>query len=375
MISSKKLAAGIFALSMFTAPSAFALDEIIHPYWDARTSAMGGLYLSTGLYDQNFYGNPARATDNPKSQLTLLDVSLSVSSQVPGSISTLVNGGNDFYRSLGQDAGNDYAARIQTAFPAYYYSPGKDGKWAISAAVLMSTEVNADLRQNYNLNANFSPDAISDIGPALTIARRFFSDNSLSVGVTGHATYRLSGQVTFIQLIQNSSLNVKDIAAQGSMYDFDLGTEYKFHWHPLGINFSAVVAVDNILGGKYNNLNFDPINGVPTDPTPQPRTYGLGIASQKDKIGAFTNTTIAFEVQDIGNNGDGSFYRLLHLGTETHLKFLAFRAGVNQGYLCAGVGVDLRFVQIDASTYGQEMGLNTGELQDREYQLRLAFKI
>jgi hypothetical protein len=357
------------------APCAFALDEIVHPYFDTRTAAMGGVVMTTGLYDQNFYANPARATDNPENRLTLLDVSLSASSSIPGSLGTLVSGGSQVYHNIGTDAGTDYAARLQTAFPAYYWSPGKTGKWAISAGVLMSTEVNADFRQNFNLNPNFGPDAVSDVGPALTVARRFFDDNSLSVGVTGHATYRLSGQVTFVQLIQDSSINIKDIAAQGSMYDFDLGTEYKFHWHPLGINFSAAIAVQNVLNAQYNNLNFHPLNGVPLDPTDQPRTVGAGIDASKDRIGAFTNSTVAFEVTDMGNNGEGSFYRLLHLGAETHYKLLALRGGVNQGYLCAGIGLDLKVLSIDATTYGQEMGLNTGDLQDREYALRISFHI
>jgi hypothetical protein len=371
----KKVSALISLSFLGLTPSAYALDEIVHPYFDTRTAAMGGVVMTTGLYDQNFYANPARATDNPENRLTLLDVSLSESPNFVGSLGTLANGGSQVYHDVGTDSGSVYAARLQTAFPAYYWAPGKTGKWAIAAAVLMSTEAYIDFRQNFNLNPNFSPDAISDIGPAVTVARRFFDDNSLSVGVTGHATYRLSGQVTFIQLIQDSSINIKDIAAQGAMYDFDLGTEYKFHWHPLGIDFSAAIAVQNALNAQYNNLSFHPINGVPLDPTAQPRTVGAGIDAFKDRIGAFTNSTIAFEATDMGNNGEGSFYRLLHLGAETHYKLFAFRGGVNQGYLCAGLGLDLKILSIDATTYGQEMGLNTGDLQDREYALRLSFHI
>jgi len=80
-------------------------------------------------------------------------------------------------------------------------------------------------------------------------------------------------------------------------------------------------------------------------------------------------------VIDFGNNPNGSLYRTLHLGGETHFSILVPRVGINQGYLAAGLGIDLKIFQLDLATYGEEMTLNPGGLEDRRYALRLGFQI
>jgi hypothetical protein len=66
---------------------------------------------------------------------------------------------------------------------------------------------------------------------------------------------------------------------------------------------------------------------------------------------------------------------MVHIGAETHLKILALRAGINQGYFTAGFGLDLRFFTLDAATYAEELSLNPGGLSDRRYALQFGFQI
>jgi hypothetical protein len=136
-----------------------------------------------------------------------------------------------------------------------------------------------------------------------------------------------------------------------------------------------------MLGGKFTNLSIAPLkdaNGNPSPANPpisEPRRAGFGFAAQKHSMGIMRDTMIALEFQDLGNNDDGGFFRTVHLGGETHLGWIAVRAGVNQGYLSAGVGLDLKVVTIDVSTYGEEMSLNPGGLEDRRIAARLALQI
>jgi hypothetical protein len=92
-------------------------------------------------------------------------------------------------------------------------------------------------------------------------------------------------------------------------------------------------------------------------------------------MGIMKDTTLALELTDFGNNTNGSIYRTVHLGGETHLGIFALRAGLNQGYACAGLGINLKFVRIDASTYGEELSLNSGGYEDRRYALQFAIQI
>jgi hypothetical protein len=54
---------------------------------------------------------------------------------------------------------------------------------------------------------------------------------------------------------------------------------------------------------------------------------------------------------------------------------LAFRLGLNQGYLSAGLGLDVHYFTLDLATYGEEMGLNAGSFQDRRYTFNFGLHI
>jgi hypothetical protein len=62
------------------------------------------------------------------------------------------------------------------------------------------------------------------------------------------------------------------------------------------------------------------------------------------------------------------------VGAQARLaKVLWLRGGLAQGYPTAGVGLDLKFIQIDYATYGVEDGRTLGQLGRRNHvvQFRL----
>jgi hypothetical protein len=356
-----------------------AQDEIIRPYTSTRAEGMGGIQYTTGLYDENFFANPARVTANPDWKVTLFDVTAEVSSAVPTTVSALTGGGSSFYKGLGSNAGTNYHARFQTAFPAFYLPPKGDGKWGFAVGLIMSTQADINLRQSFNID----PLVVTDIGPAFTAGRKFFDDNSLSVGATAHLDYRLSSNTafSFTDLIQGKSLSPTKTGGQGTGLDFDLGTTYAFqHYHPWNLNFSVAGAINNILDGKYSNIGFKPIesNGVPTPaalPLQQPRSLNFGASAMRPTLGVLHDTLAAIEFTDFGNNTNGGIFRTIHLGGETHFSILAGRVGINQGYLCAGASVYLKILEVDVATYGEELSLNAGGLEDRIYALHVKIQI
>lgn len=383
-----------------TASQARADDEILRQYQSNRSSAMGGVRMTTGLYDDNFFSNPARITANPKSKFELLQTGVEVSN--PSNISSLVKSitsDSDIVQTLGNTAGSNTHLRVQEEPMGYFLAPTDDRKWAFGIGFFSSTQVDLDLRNSFQVGA----EGITDEGVAVGFGYKFLNDK-LSVGITGHLAYRLGmdPNFTFVQLLQGKSLSPTSNGGQGAMVDADLGVTYELPILPeSAFKFSVGAAVDNLLGGGFSNLNVNLIPSLtctrsdgsvgPCAPPPSPRSFGFGVAVSRATWGVFENSVLAFEVTDIGNNsnsylggsnptdpnqyGNGSIYRLLHLGGETHWKFIAIRAGFNQGYPSAGLGFDLRFCTIDFSTYGEELTLNAGGLQDRRYALQIGFQI
>lgn len=383
-----------------SAPQAHALDQILYQYQSMRSAGMGGLLITTGLYDENFFSNPARITANPTSKFELLQTGLEVSnvSNVSNIVSS-VAGGSDIVQSMGATAGTNTHLRVQEEPMGYFIAPTDDRKWAFGIGFFSSTQIDVDLRNSFQVGAQ----GITDEGVAMGFGYKFL-DDKLSVGITGHVSYRLATDpnFTFVQLLQGKSLSPMSNGGQGAMADADLGVTYELPIlkdSPFKVSVGA--AIDNILGGGFSNLSLNLVPNLtctrgdgsvgPCLPPAANRTFGFGASLNRKTWGVFTNTVFALEMQDIGNNsnsyvggtnpadpneyGNGSIYRLIHMGGETHWKFIALRAGINQGYLTAGMGFDLRFFTLDLATYGEEMSLNTGGIEDRRYALQIGFQI
>jgi len=80
----------------------------------------------------------------------------------------------------------------------------------------------------------------------------------------------------------------------------------------------------------------------------------VGALDYKDITGAFE------EDEDIAKR--------IHMGAEVRfLRFLAVRAGLNQGYVSAGATLDLWVLRFDFATYSEEVGAYAGQREDRRY--------
>src|SRR5690606_20233983 len=69
-----------------------AADRIIRPFHSVRSLGMGGVFLTTGLYDENFFGNPARVTANPKWKVQIFDLAVEANASTISSLSSLLSG-------------------------------------------------------------------------------------------------------------------------------------------------------------------------------------------------------------------------------------------------------------------------------------------
>lgn len=362
------LAAAILAAAILLSMNqAQALDQIIRPYQSVRSSGMGGVRITTGLYDENFFGNPARVTANPETKIQLPDPMVEATSSTIGALGNLF-GGTDL-SGLGDSSGKVLHGRVQMVFPGVYIPAEKNG-WAFG--VITSAQFDAIMRESYIVD----PGATIDLGPALTYGRKFLEDDALSVGATLHATYRLNSNqaYNFVQLVNGTTtFSPLKNGGQGAHIDFDLGATYKLPWTWNEFSFTTALTGNNFLGGFYRNLGLAPIPDMGRAKS-QPFTLGWGVSATKKELWAFTDFTLALEFTDIGNT-NGSAFKALHIGTEGRYGVLIPRLGLNQGYFAIGLGLDLSALQLDLAWYGEEMTLNAGGMESRRIALRLGFEI
>jgi hypothetical protein len=367
----KRIAYIICITFLLNSMPALALDQIIRPYQSVRSAGMGNVRMTTGLYDENFFNNPARVTANPESRFTLIQLTpIETTTSTVKNASDLGKSGDSLTTAAGL-AGDHLFGRTQIILPAYYLATTESRRWALAFGMIASIQASGIIRKSYNLDVG----AIADVGPALTFGRQFLSDDSLSVGLTGHLTYRLATNPNYslLDYVRGTSLSVSTIGGEGALYDFDLGTTYRFA-ELLEFQISAGGAIQNILGGNYDKISLQPLK-LTQRPQSQPRSYGLGVSAERKSLLFLTDTILAFEMTDVLNNRNGSLFRLLHFGGETHWKSFAFRLGLNQGYLTAGFGINFHYLTIDIATYGEELGLNAGTFEDRRYTLNLGLHI
>lgn len=346
--------------------------DIIRPFLSARSASMGGVRYSTGLYEENFFANPARMIDNPHWRIDILNLTVEANSGTIKNMNKVTKGG-DAVENLADTAGENNHVRVQMVLPAYYSKAFWDGNWAAAVGIVANSQGDIGLRRNMSLE----PTEFTDVGPVATIARKLLHDR-MAVGLTAHYMYRAATRNTFttVDYIRGTKFNAQNAMGEGSMLDFDIGMRHDIAWEPLGFQLQAAFAIDDVAGGKFTANKPDLITGAQPAPLSQPRTYNAGLSAKKEGFLGFTEGLFALEVQDIGNNSGGSVFRTLHMGGELHVKETIYlRAGLNQGYLAAGVGFDLPLLKIDLGTYGEEMTLNAGGLEDRRYLLRLGIAL
>jgi hypothetical protein len=361
----------IAALVATLAPESHAFSPIIRPYQSARSAAMGNVRYTTGLYEENFYANPARATANPENLFQFPKLTLEVGGGTLSSLQKIMNSTGGGMSAVSGAVGEPLSTRIQLLALAYHNNHFFSPQWSMSFGVPFSIQIAGQVSQS----SQVSPTTVIGGGPALTIARKLLPEDRLSIGMTTHFESSFSSGASFSLLDflrGNTSDNLR--GGSGASLDFDLGTTFRPHWGLGGFKYETAFAINNILGGTYNNLG-GRIKGWSGDPIPSKRSFNFGVAARKDALWKFENFVMALEFTDIGNNTNGSFFRTIHFGSEARWHRIDLRAGLNQGYLSGGLGFDLKILKISLTTYGEEMGLNTGSLEDRRYAFDFGFQI
>lgn len=88
---------------------------------------------------------------------------------------------------------------------------------------------------------------------------------------------------------------------------------------------------------------------------------------------------LAGEVRDVMENvkddDSSDFSRRLHVGAELNVyDHIFIRGGMNQRYWTAGMELAFQFIQIQAASYGEEIGTKDETREDRRYVFKFSFR-
>ncbi|OFZ31515.1 MAG: hypothetical protein A2622_02725 [Bdellovibrionales bacterium RIFCSPHIGHO2_01_FULL_40_29] len=311
----------------------------------ARSLAMGGTYISFVRGADALFHNPSALARVDGFDFILGQVTAAYSSdairfveqaQSTGSDLTLddING---FY---GLNSFADITARSGFVMP--YFGVG----FYSSNYIL----------ENFNnppfptFNATF----ISDYG--YFVAGAFPIGPQASVGVTARHVKRWGGQqdILITSLVGSDDREVLENAFQdkGSGTAMDLSAMVTL---PTQLN-TTLTAVWKDVG----RTTFSHTAGLQAPPS-QAENLMFGVSIQHEL--SIVSWTHAMEYKFI-NTPDEDFSKKIHLGTEASFGLFDLRAGLNQGYLTYGGGVDLWFIQADVAYYSSELGGAAGQIKN-----------
>jgi hypothetical protein len=192
--------------------------------------------------------------------------------------------------------------------------------------------------------------------------------------------YESDTALSVIKTFTNFSVsNIPTVFSTG--FGLDVGAMYK-----LGERFNAAITCKDlftpVFSTRYSNLNAYLSNTSDSstiysklDPD---LTFGVAyFVPVPETWTTISSLKFMFDYRDSLSIFDAVYRNpILNVAVGTELVLLdtvSLRAGINETYLCAGIGLDVTLFQIDFAMYGSELGLDPGKRPLLNMALALSF--
>jgi len=346
-------------LSLFVAPQAGAAE--VYDFFDGvRSLGMGGSYTAVVNDETSLLTNPAGLAK-------LRDVMVVVANpEVQGSqndtqIANLSNASvqepSDLLNLLNQNKGLHWNAKAQV-FPAIVAPDigfGLLGKYQYDASV---NTAGTDFRYDYT----------NDFAAVFGFSLRFFG-GILKIGVDSRYVNRIEMHKDFNPTV--TAIDMNQNASEGGGLAADVGMIVTV---PVALLPSIAVVVRDAGTTNYG-LSSGMFLQTQTRPADTPQTVDAGF-SLSPILSNHTRMTITGDYHDALNAWEqqGTLVHV-HGGVEFNFSdFFFLRGGVNQGYWTAGFEIATRRFQLQAASYGEEIGTAASPQEDRRYVGEIAFR-
>lgn len=218
------------------------------------------------------------------------------------------------------------------------------------------------------------------VGLTGTLTRRYltFKDKPLDAIDSGEEVLLLRG--TALGLDAGLLYDVPVQFGPGTLhlgaaaYDFQTtGFDYVFHGTPQDV--PLIGGVIDIEGDPPSSERIEREREAANERFGLSTWYRIGAAYRMQGLGALPKAAVAVDyrwTEDLPV--DRSFFAGLHLGASVQpVPGIALRAGLNQGYPTAGVGVELGAVHVDYAFHGVEHGRYPGQMPGYQHTVQLLF--
>ena len=342
---------------LFLTTQAVHAQEIYETARSIRSLGMGGMYIPIVKDTDALFYNPAALGRLEGLNIQLINIGVGVSSLDSETLETISNIDTNDPSTF-----NDlFGERIWA---------GGTGKAAVALPYIgvgYVTDVQTSLELHNpgfpEFDTYFLHDTTMVLGGAIPIGPGAYLGMNFKYTARQGGTRKDLGLSTVVD-----GATLEDIADQfndtGVGYGVDIAwlQEIKI---PM-LNPTLTVVWQDVGGTAFTQTGGD------AAPVHSPQNLSAGAAIGFDLPGL--DWTVGIEGRHLLDT-DIQLGKKLHVGTEISLPFIDLRAGLNQGYLSYGVGLNFLLFRIDAVSYSEELGVYPGQTADNRYMIGLSIDL
>jgi hypothetical protein len=311
----------------------------------ARSIGMGGTYMSFVRGAEALYFNPAALARVDGFDFQLAEVQAAYSKDAMRLVDQYKNSGSsmtaaDVSSLYGTNSFADVTARSGFVMP--YFGVG-----VYSSNYVLESFNNPPLP---TFNTNF----ISDYG--YIIAAAFPINDKTSLGLSFRHIKRWGGAKDIL---------VTDLVGSDDKAVFEKNFQDKGTGHAIDASFLTTLPLPynptiSIVWQDIGRTTFSQTAGAAAPPSQQDN---LTIAGSVQHELFLIDWTHAIEYKHITDSNE-VFSKKIHVGTEASFGLFDIRAGLNQGYLTYGGGINLWLLRADVAYYTAELGKVAGQIRN-----------
>jgi len=365
-------------------------SELSSLYKDQRILAMGGANVASGGYSTSLFSNPAgigKVSNEHGAIFELIGIQAGVSSESEALVTDLTDAIDTEETSEILDVFSEYSGQTTHVDVSNYTSlTNNHGQFAWSVGLLAAVDANFTPHANsYNL-LEVQSRAYGGLTTAMAYTFKPSELGDLTIGLGAKYIYQISyeGAITPSELVDYDNIadNLQDkMESDGNGVAADLGAIYQFN---VAMKPSFGFSVLNI-----GDLDFDDSYGS------QPMTVNVGMSIEPDLFFA-KKTTISLDYVDLLNANTTRVYDISDGDTVTYTDLedtdavkrtrfgistllyenswstFELAGGVYQGAYTAGMTFTALLFRVGFTTYQEQLGLTTGDQEDRRYNLNVS---
>lgn len=333
--------------------------EIYEVHSNARAMSLGGAYAALVSDEESLWYNPAGIARNGGFFWTIADPLVGISDPEAmtqfadlGSAATFESTLNNVYGEPIWIGGRAKSSVIVPYFAAAYF-------YDVDGSIIVDNPVSPTMDTRYISDTGIAIGSGWSIGGLLQMGFAIkYIDRTGSIDTWDAATIAsIVGGVQTPDVIFDSFS-----ATQGTGYSLDYG-----------MNLSLPGWVQPTVSFVWKNIGdtkFRPAAGEPAPPSAEDdMTIGGSLLVDLPLV----SIAPVLEIRHL-NEGTEPIMKKVHMGLELGLPLVDLRVGLYQGYYTAGLGLGLGFFDIEAATWGTELGGYPGQFESRRYMVQMTMR-